>query len=70
MLVQTSEGKLNIEAKPRNVPESANYVNVYREITTVLKIAVENVVLKLCDLCDFFAYPLLIEKKIKFNLEF
>jgi len=41
-----------------------------REITTVLKIAVNNIILKLCDLCDYFASPLLIEKPIKFNHDF
>jgi len=33
-----------------------------REITTVLKIAVDNVILELCDSCDYFASPLLMEK--------
>ena len=31
-----------------------------REITTVLKIAVDNVILKLRDTCDYFARPLLV----------
>ena len=31
-----------------------------REITTVLKIAVDNVILELCDSCDYFANPLLV----------
>ena len=31
-----------------------------REITTVLKIAVDNVILKLSDACDYFARPLLV----------
>ena len=31
-----------------------------REITTVLKIAVDNVILELCDLCDYLASPLLV----------
>ena len=30
-----------------------------REITTVLKIAVDEVILELCDSCDYFATPLL-----------
>ena len=39
-----------------------------REITTILKIAVDNVILKLCDSCDYFASPLLMEKKKQLNL--
>ena len=31
-----------------------------REITTVLNRAVENVILKLSDTCDYFARPLLV----------
>ena len=31
-----------------------------REITTVLNIAVDNVILKLSDACDYFARPLLV----------
>ena len=31
-----------------------------REITTVLNIAVDNVILKLSDTCDYFARPLLV----------
>ena len=31
-----------------------------REITTILKIAVDNVILELCDSCDYFASPLLV----------
>ena len=30
-----------------------------REITTVLKMAVDKVILELCDSCDYFATPLL-----------
>ena len=30
-----------------------------REIITVLKIAVDNVILELCDSCDYLANPLL-----------
>ena len=42
-----------------------------REITTVLKIAVKNVIVELCDSCDYFARPLLMQKKpIKFNRDF
>ena len=32
------------------------------EITTVIKIAVDNAILELCDSCDFFAGPLLKRK--------
>ena len=40
-----------------------------REITTVLKIAVDDVILELCHSCDYFASPLLksCQKPIKFN---
>ena len=41
-----------------------------RDIITVLKIAVDNVILELCNSCDYFASPLLMQKKkttIKFN---
>ena len=31
-----------------------------KEITSVLKIAVDNVILKLSDACDYFARPLLV----------
>ena len=34
-----------------------------REITTVLKIAVDNIILGLCHSCDYFASPLLMWKK-------
>jgi len=56
------EGKLNI-CKPskERVRTCKGYV-IGREITTVLKIAVDNVILELCDSCDFFASPLLKEK--------
>lgn len=33
-----------------------------REITTLLKIVVDNVILELCGSCDYFASPLLMEK--------
>ena len=68
--VQRLEGKLNI-CKPskERVRMCKDYV-IGREITTVLKIAVNNIILKLCDLCDYFASPLLIEKPIKFNHDF
>ena len=34
-----------------------------REITTLPKLAVDNVILELCGSCDYFASPLLVEKK-------
>ena len=39
------------------------------EITTVLKVTVDNVILELCNWCDYFASPLLVlkKKKIKSN---
>ena len=60
--VQRSEGKLNI-CKPSKecVRTHKDYVTG-REITTVLKIAMDNVILELCDSCDYFASPLLMEK--------
>ena len=42
-----------------------------REITTLLKIAEDNVILELCDSCDYFASTLLVQKKTnKFNRDF
>ena len=41
-----------------------------KEITTILKIAVDNVILELCDSRHYFASPLLIAKPIQFNLDF
>jgi len=38
--------------------ECKDYV-IGREITTVLKIAVDNTILEFCDLGDFFASPLI-----------
>ena len=37
--------------------ECATFIG--REITTVLKIGVDNVIFELCDSCDYFATPLL-----------
>jgi len=65
-----SEGKLKI-CKPSKelVRKRKDYV-ISREITTILKIAVDNATLELCDSCDFFASPFLKGKKrIKFNRE-
>ena len=41
---------------------------ICREITTVLKIAVDNVILELCDWCDYFASPLNTRVKNQLNL--
>jgi len=66
--VQRSEGKLNI-CKPskERVRTCKDYV-IGGEITTLLKLAMDNVILELCDLCDYFASPLLMEKTIKFKI--
>ena len=58
--VQRSERGLNI-CKPsmqRMCRECKDYV-IGREITTVLKTAVDNEILELYDSCDFFACPLI-----------
>ena len=55
--------ELNIcEPSIERVRTCKDYV-IGREITTILKIAVDNVILQLCDSCDYFASPLLMEKK-------
>ena len=53
--VQRSERRLNIyKPSKERVVACKDYV-ICRETTTVLKTAVDNVVLQLCDSCDFFA---------------
>ena len=47
-----------LQAKQRMCRECKNYVTG-REITTELKITVDNAILELCDSCDFFASPLI-----------
>jgi len=47
-----------LQAKQRMCRECKDYV-IGREITTELKITVDNVVLELCDSCDFFACSLI-----------
>ena len=61
--VQKSGGEeLNIfKASKEQVRMSKDYV-VGREITTVLKIAVDNVIIELCESCDYIAGPLLVPK--------
>ena len=51
--------KRSIRSKER-VRTCKDYV-IRRETTTVLKIAVDNVTLELCDSRDYFASPLLVE---------
>ena len=47
-----------LQAKQRICRECKDYV-IGREITTVLKITVDNAILKLCDSCDFFPSPMI-----------
>ena len=54
-----SEGKLDICKPTKNLPEHARDYVIGREITTILKIAVDHAIFELCDSCDFFASPLL-----------
>ena len=69
--VQRSHGKLTIcQPSEERVRTCKDYV-MGREITTILKIAVDNVIVELFDSCDFFASPLLKEKRTtKFNPDF
>ena len=57
--VHRSEGKLNMCKPTKELVRTCKDYVIGREITTVLKIAVDNAILQLCDLCDFFASPLL-----------
>ena len=50
------------KASKERVRSCKDYV-IGREITTLLKVAVDNVIIELCGSCDYFASPLLIEKK-------
>jgi len=54
-----SEGKLNICKPSKELDRTRKDYVIGREITTILKIAVDNAILELCDSCDFFASPLL-----------
>ena len=49
--VQRSEGKLTICKPSKEYVRTCKDYIIGREITTVLKIAVDNVILELCDLC-------------------
>ena len=68
--VHRSEGKLNICKPSKECVRTCKDYVIGREITTILKVAVDNVILELCGSCDYFATPLLIEKPIKFNCDF
>ena len=50
------------DSEQNNVSERARVTSFGREITIVLKIAVERVTLELCDWRDYFASSLLIKK--------
>jgi len=54
-----SEGKLNICKTSKELARTRKDYVIGREITTILKIAMDNAILELCDSCDFFASPLL-----------
>ena len=53
------EGNLNICKPSRELVRTCKDYVIGREITTALKIAVDNAILELCNWCDFFANPLL-----------
>jgi len=54
---------LNISKPSKELVRTRKDYVIGREITTILKIAVDNAILELCDSCDFFASPLLKGKK-------
>ena len=57
------EASLEIcKASKERVRTCKDYV-IGRDITTLLKIAVDNAILELCGWCDYFASPLLMAKK-------
>ena len=55
------EGKLTICQPSKECVRTCKDYVIGRGITTVLKIAMDNIILELCDLCDYFASPLLVE---------
>ena len=59
--VQRSEEKLNICKPSKKRVLTCKDDVIGREITTILKIAVDNVILELCDSCDYFASSLLMK---------
>ena len=60
--VKRAEGDLNSCKPSKEQVRTCKDCVIGREITTVLKIALDNIILELCDLCDYFASPLLMEK--------
>ena len=60
---QRSEEKLNICKLSKKCVRTCKDDVIGREITTILKRAVDNVILELCDSCDYFASTLLMKKK-------
>ena len=38
---------------------------IHKEITTILKMGANNIILKLCDLCEYFASTLIMEETKK-----
>jgi len=61
--VHRSEGKLNICKPGKECVRTRKGYVFGREITTILKIAMDNAILELCDSCDFFASSLFKGKK-------
>ena len=51
-----------LQAKQREGVRTCKDCVIGRETTTILKIAMDNVILELCDSCDYFASPLLMKK--------
>jgi len=64
------EGKLNICKPSKELVRTCKDYVIGREITTELKIAVDNAIVELCDSCDFFASPLLKGKKLNLIVTF
>ena len=60
--VQRSERIKYLQAKQRTCHNVHGLRHWLGNKTTLLKIAVDNVILELCDSCDYFASPLLMEK--------
>ena len=61
--VQRLEGKLNICKPSKELVKTCKDYVIGREITTVLKIAVNNASFELCHSCDYFVSHLLKEKR-------
>ena len=57
------------KASKERVRTCKDYV-IGGEITTLLKIAVDNVILELCGSCDYFASLYSWKKPVKFNHDF